>query len=100
MAFTIKTNPSVEIDGVAYIPQITTEARMRLGDLSFTTEEGTNTAYDVIASCFGDKKEEVRGLLPKIPPLEIQMLRAYLLGGEKAVDLISQELARSMTNGE
>lgn len=101
MAFTTKTKQSVEIDGVAYIPNVTTELRLRLSgdEMKFDTEEASARAYNVIAECFGDKKEEVRALLPKISTFDLQLMRAYLLGGDRAVKIIEDEFARSMGAG-
>ena len=96
MAFTTKTKQSVEIDGVSYIPEITTELRMRLGNINFDTEENTQEAYSVISECFPGKQSKIKSLLPKIPVLDLQFMRAYLLGGETAVKVVEQELARAM----
>lgn len=96
MAFTTKTKQSVEIDGVSYVPEITTELRMRLGEINFNTEEDTKEAYSVLASCFPGKESKMKSLLPKIPALDLQFMRAYLLGGDNAVKVVEEELVRAM----
>lgn len=97
MAFTTKTKQSVEIDGVAYIPEITTELKMRLGnEMNFDTEENSKKSYKILAECFGDKKDEVLELLPKIPSFDLQLMRAYLLGGDRLVETVQNELMRNL----
>lgn len=99
MAFSIKTKQSVEINGVAYTPVITTELRMRLGsEMDFTTEENSKKAYEILAECFGDKKDEVKELLPKITSFDLQLMRAYLLGGDRLVETVQNELIRNLIN--
>lgn len=104
MAFKTKTTRSVEIDGKAYIPEINTELRLRLGQINTNTEEAVNEAYEVIASCFPDDKEEIKSLLPKISALDIQLMRAYLIGGDTALEAVEKqlqnEIAKEMGSNE
>lgn len=96
MAFNVKTKRTVNFDDKEFTPEIDTETRMRLGEVKFDTEANLQEAYEVIAGCFPKNKKEILSYLPKITLFEVQELRAYLLGGEKAVQVIDDELARSI----
>lgn len=104
MAFKTKTKRSVEIDGKSYIPEVNTELRMRLGQINTNTEEDVEEAYEVIASCFPKDKKEIKSLLPKISALDLQLMRAYLIGGDTALEAVEKqlqaEIAKEMGSNE
>lgn len=96
MAFQIHTLNTVEFDGVEYRPEINSEMRLRLASLSFDSDSAQAEAEDVLATCFPADKDRVKALLPRVPLLEKQMLRAYLLGGQSAVDIIRSEIINTL----
>lgn len=99
MALSIKTKQSVEFDGKAYIPEVNTELRMRLGQLNVETDEDLEEAYEVIASCFPKDKEKVKGLLQQITTVDLQFIRAYLIGGEKTLEAVEKQLQAQFAIG-
>lgn len=100
MAFKVSTKSSVEFNGKEFIPEVTTELRIRIGEISFQTEEDSKKADKVLSECFPGNENEVLALLPKVSIYEKQLLRAYLVGGDRAVEAIEHELIRQLGNGD
>lgn len=74
-------------------PKVDAEKKLRLQNAKFDTEANIRTADDILASCFDDDyaKDFIR---EKLSTDDKMVIRAYLVGGETAVNRMSE-----ITNG-
>ena len=78
-------------------PEITTEKKLRLQNTKGDTEENLKAMIELIASCFGDDSEFVKDFISKhMSLLDIYKLQAYLIGGEKMVEAVEQNMQTAL----
>ena len=86
MALTLNSvkTEAIVIDGQQYIPEITVERRLRLAKASSKDGMGEEM-LDIIADCFGDRKDEVMEKIKHFSVTSLCELQVYLLDGEEGV---------------
>lgn len=73
------------------MPKLDTSKRLRLERIKFDTEANIAEADKLLASCFPDDEEYVLDFLSnKLTVADRQLLRSYLLQGEKALRALDQ----------
>lgn len=73
------------------MPKLDTSKRLRLERIKFTTDAESAKADEVLASCFPDDEEYVLDFLSnKMTTADKQILRSYLLQGEKAIAMLDR----------
>lgn len=86
---------------MAVAPKITPELRMRLKTLDLKTESGLDEAKEVMSSCFGDKAKKVREFMDEnMTDVNLSMLQTYLIAGKQGLDLIREELLKSVERND
>lgn len=79
--------------------QINAETKLRLERISFETEASTKKADEVLAACFPDDEAFVLDFIrDKMTTVDKQILRAYLTGGERAVQLLEETMKQSIVS--
>lgn len=83
----------IDFKGKLCEPKVDAEKKLRLQNAKFDTEANIRTADDILASCFDEDyaKEFIR---EKLSTDDKILLRTYLVGGETAVNRMSE-----VTNG-
>lgn len=83
----------IDFKGKLCEPKVDAEKKLRLQNAKFDTEANIRTADDILASCFDDDyaKDFIR---EKLSTDDKILLRTYLVGGETAVNRMSE-----VTNG-
>lgn len=73
------------------MPKLDTSKRLRLERIKFTTDAESAEADKVLASCFPDDEDFVLDFLSnKMTTADKQILRSYLLQGEKAIAMLDR----------
>lgn len=73
------------------------EIKLRLERISFDTEADTKKAEEILAGCFPDDEAYVLDFIrAKMTTIDKQILRAYLTGGDRAVDLLEETIKNSV----
>lgn len=83
----------IDFKGKLCEPKVDAEKKLRLQNAKFDTEANIRTADDILASCFDEDyaKDFIR---EKLSTDDKILLRTYLVGGETAVNRMSE-----VTNG-
>lgn len=83
----------IDFKGKQCEPKVDAEKKLRLQNAKFDTEANIRTADDILASCFDEDyaKDFIR---EKLSTDDKVLLRTYLVGGETAVNRMSE-----VTNG-
>ena len=83
----------IDFKGKLCEPKVDAEKKLRLQNAKFDTEANIRTADDILASCFDEDyaKDFIR---EKLSTDDKVLLRTYLVGGETAVNRMSE-----VTNG-
>lgn len=89
-------------------PKLDTGKRVRLSRISFKTDAEIAKANEVLASCFPDDEEFVLDFITnKLTPSDKQVLRTYLVQGEKAIamldrttDLFAEKVLEKISDGQ
>lgn len=83
----------IDFKGKLCEPKVDAEKKLRLQNAKFDTEANIRTADDILASCFDEDyaKDFIRDKLSTDDKI---LLRTYLVGGETAVNRMSE-----VTNG-
>lgn len=83
----------IDFKGKHCEPKVDAEKKLRLQNAKFDTEANIRTADDILASCFDEDyaKDFIRDKLSTDDKI---LLRTYLVGGETAVNRMSE-----VTNG-
>lgn len=94
MSLSLNGIQAVAMGGKDCLPnKLNTEMNLRLQNLSFKTETDTQNANEVLADCFPKDREYVLDFLTnKATLLEKEMLRNYLIGGDRAVQAIDSNM--------
>lgn len=83
----------IDFKGKLCEPKVDAEKKLRLQNAKFDTEANIRTADDILASCFdGDYAKDF--IRDKLSTDDKILLRTYLVGGETAVNRMSE-----VTNG-
>lgn len=94
-----KGKQAIAFKDLKVVPQSTTELRLRLRNVDFTTDEKTKEAIEVMSSFFPDKKTEVKQFMTdEMEVYELSQLQAYLAGGQVALDLVEKQMERAMVD--
>lgn len=83
----------IDLGGTEYMPKTDAEKRLRLSTIKFATEEDITEADNIICSCF-EEEEAKEFIKNKLTSSDKEVIAAYLIGGETAVNRLSQ-----LTNG-
>lgn len=98
MAFTFPTIEPVKFGDFEAVPKMTAEAQLRLSQLKISPEN-LDEAAKAIAECFGENAEKVEEILrANRLTMEYQRLQAYLLQGQKGLELIDKLLEESIND--
>ena len=94
MALQFKTKEAIEFGELKVAPELDAELTLRLRQtFDYATESEAAELTDLLASCFGDKKEEVKQfILNDMTFFDVRILHAYLLGGDKLVAMVMKEM--------
>lgn len=73
------------------VPQVDSELRLRLGALSSEKLEARDeNAMQLLASAFGTDAPVVRKELDRLPNLQLERLKAYLINGSTTTDVMDK----------
>lgn len=86
----------VEIGGKVLTPNVNTEARLRIQASGYKTAAESESTDALIADCFGEDAEFVKATLQTAPLQEKQILRAYLISGERGVQMIEAAIQQAV----
>jgi len=102
MALKLEKLGAVDFGEFSATPKVNVERTLRIQQIKMTTEAEISAAKDTMAEAFGDDKEKVRAVLDELPLFELQILQAYLMGGErmanKMLDIINGITAEGVKN--
>lgn len=88
MALVFHKKEPVTFGDISSVPVVDEESKLRLQDLDIDSSSGIDEAYKVLAGCFPDKKTEVEVFMRQnFTTFNLQVLRAYLIGGQQLVDI-------------
>lgn len=78
----------IDFHGKEYMPKVDAEKRLRLSTIKFNTTEETTEADTILCSCF-EEQEAKEFIIEKLSADDKQLLATYLIGGETAVNRLS-----------
>lgn len=96
MALSFNGLEPVAFGGKDCTPKVNTELQMRLANIKKYDAE----AEEILAEAFPDDESYVKKFLhEKMTPLDLQILHAYLIGGEETVRMIRNGVEGKMFEG-
>lgn len=97
MSLSFNKIQKINFGGLEVLPKMNTELKMRLQEVDAKTEAGLGEMKQVLSECFGDKASEVRQFMDEnMSVIDLYELQAYLLGGDKGVELYHSNLDKAM----
>lgn len=89
----LNTLEPVNFGGKECTPKIDAETKMRLSQIKTYDAK----SFDILANAFPDDVEYVKDFLSKLTGIDVQLLHAYLLGGEEAVKIVKEEIEQKLS---
>lgn len=87
----LNTLEPVNFGGRECTPDINTETKMRLSEIKKYDE----SAFGVLAAAFPNDEEYVRDFLSKMTTIDVEILHAYLVGGQTMVESIREQMSNT-----
>lgn len=90
-----KSLEAISFGGLVVEPKLDVEKRLRLQNIKFEEIDvaGMKEAIEVIASCFGDKAEEVKEFISSSMDIsQIVRLQVYLIGGDEMLAKMDKKI--------
>lgn len=88
----LSTLEPVDFGGKECAPSLDAETKLRLSQI----QKYDGKAIEALASAFPDDEEYVKEFLGNMATIDIQILHAYLLGGQTMVESIRGQLSNVM----
>lgn len=80
---------AVEFGAIKEIPVVTQETELRLRAVDLTSAAGVEEAYEVFADCFPKNKAKIMAFMREhMTTFNLEVLQAFLLGGNQAVEMV------------
>lgn len=89
----LNTLEPVDFGGRECTPKLDTETKLRLSQIN----QYNAKAIEVLASAFPDDEDYVEKFLGEMTTIDLQMLHAYLMGGQTMVETIRGQLGDAMS---
>lgn len=97
MALNLNTIKAVKIDGKSCGFDVNPEQRLRIQQLKFNTAANIEQGVKVLVDCFdAEVKAYVEEKLPKMAPMDLMRLQAYMVSGDSGVEMINRQLEKSL----
>lgn len=84
---------AIDFGGLVVEPQLDVEKRLRLQNIKLDDLASMKEGIKVIASCFGDKSEEVAEFISQYMGIaDIARLQVYLVGGDDMLQKVDKKI--------
>lgn len=93
MALEFKKIEAIKFGDVVVEPKVDVETRLRLQTTKLSNVQEIAEAIDLIASCCGDKADDVKKFIEEnLGVVDIARIQAYLAGGKTLLDAIDKKI--------